>query len=434
MLLLTKRLSGWRSSTGPPLDLVNKRRQQRTDEGKVARMLVAVQRAVLELRPRAHNGGAAKARKRKQPAMPRPLRQGKRRRVETQPDEPPGPVRASAFLDKGVRARVSPQAANNLVHWLRPRPVPGMHTFLPDAGPTEEPGEWARAKSGIVRWGMSCDNCGVRAMDSSRWKQLIFRKCGQEAVPQWQSVQHDLVQCGRLWRCRSCGMQADKGHRQAAERAKCPVPMCLNDGIRDKAKEATARDWLGYFALWHTMAYGKPGMIHPPAGEAVPDPPDRPDREPAAAREHPQLRVPAMPLVPFGRAYHTHRPVQTGGVRFCVRCGGTPRDNRRWLVWAQERCDHEVPLARWGYRVRHVVGKIADGQLSVTGEGNNARLATILAEAEQRRPSEGHWQRLLGRACEDGPAAAFSRGEGAWGSASVLSSRGEGARGSASGS
>jgi hypothetical protein len=210
----------------PPGWLVQRRRQQLEKEKMAIHMIAEIHFKVLAGRVRVKHGDvAAKARKRKVPALPAALKE------KTQKGEAhqvgggkAGRTRMSEFAWNGMRRFLSAEQAAELV--LRPKGMApeGCHQLGGAAGPYKEWGTWEKPKSGGVRWLMGCAKCGNKAHDSSRWGELMRTACGVPAL-NWYSEHHDLASMAgsTLHECSRCGLQCPHDHAATTARSKCPV-------------------------------------------------------------------------------------------------------------------------------------------------------------------------------------------------------------------
>ena len=211
---------------GPPAEVVEERAGRRIKNEAIITVAAAVLLQRLKARPRTKEDAAVKSRKRKEPALPRRLREVKRPKwvlQHTVHEEP----ELIDLVHVGGRVRCSAERARHLV-WSGEEPVAGLHA-LAAAGPWPDAGSLL-AVNGRIRWRWQCSRCQARASDSSRAAALLRKTCKGNHGVTMQEAAHVWVASEEGPTCSRCKLLRSNGRGTETAGRVCPVMACKING------------------------------------------------------------------------------------------------------------------------------------------------------------------------------------------------------------
>ena len=118
----------------------------------------------------------------------------------------------------------------------------------------------------------------------------------------------------------------------------------------------------------------------------------------------PEERAVGSQRAAFLAAYATHRLVGAAGCSFCLRCGETPRDNRRVKEMMSQPCPRLVPEQEMPVRMRVMVRELGPELVQPLERPLNAseltRIRELARHGERLAGRRASWERLLARGGE----------------------------------
>ncbi len=342
------------------VELVSRARQRATE---VARVVADVQLARLQQRQRTDDGGAVKARRRREPGglrrggAPKAKRACLRREAG---QERPGWTLKDLLMPVG-RAGCPAEEARRLVD--EALPVEGFHDLRP-VGPWPFAGSWT-ATNGRLMWSWLCSRCNASAGDSSRAGVLAKKPCG-ELRWQAEACKHDVVQAGvDEYLCSRCGRHADAAHRSSMELAGCVVPRVRKDGVFWSEGERALGDLLGRIAAFRRWAEPDP-VVKEAAPELAHG--EVPGSQGLEARE-------PLGAAPFLAGYRGHKVCVVSRRTLCAACHqvAQPGDLE---AFRNRPCEGNQPGAAAPGFLVHALRR--NGAVPVDA-GTRERLATLAA-------------------------------------------------------
>ena len=224
---------------------------------------------------------------------------------------------------------------------------------------------------------------------------------------QWSTEMacHDMKQEAGGWACSRCGHMADNARVRTAAVTRCPVACFRFGGARSNAAEWWMRGLVGLLGLYGRAAEESDVLEEtdqaagsPPASQGV------------GMREHvvhqgaPEVRAAASQRAPFLAAYATHRLVGAAGCTFCLRCGETPRDNRRVREMLSQPCPRLVPVQEMPVRMKVMVRELGPELVQPLERPLRAtertRIGELARHGERLAGRRASWERLLARGGE----------------------------------
>ncbi len=354
--------------SSPPAHLVEQRASERGRNEQLLRVAGQVLLERLKLRPRLQTGAALKVRKRQQPALPRRLREPKRRRQEA-PKVSEVECVIEDLVHQAKRAVCSREVAHDMA-WFCPPPVNGIHHLQP-LGPWPAAGT-VEAKNGRLPGCWVCSKCGAKASDSSRVLEVLRKPCGQ-VVASMERAKHEWSDSAEP-RCGRCGLICTNGRLCTAREQFCPVPRCTLAGQPWPEGEASMRREIGRlqgFRKWCEFVQdpGEPVGVWPVPGGQLGQPPGQ--ECPLPPQAEPLRQEPSMALLAPVRF---HLSTKLGRYWFCLHCFEKP--GASLVTFQKARCAgvrpaHEVPLALKRLAVLW-------GPWATFGSGASARLGELI--------------------------------------------------------
>ena len=230
---------------------------------------------------------------------------------------------------------------------------------------------------------------------------------------QWSTemAHHEMRQEAGSWACTRCGHAADNARVRAAAASRCPVACFRLNGERSRAAEWWMRGLVGMLGL-----YGRAATDDDVPGDTCSEGEQPPTHE--GARKRRRVDRHADPVTGVAgsssssssqravllSAYTTHRLIGAAGCSFCLRCGETPRDNRRAKVMLGLRCASLVPEQEMPARMLALVRVVGPEGVQPLGRPLNAveteRLRGLARQGELLAGRRASWERLLARGGE----------------------------------
>lgn len=155
------------------------------------------------------------------------------------------------------------------------------------------------------------------------------------------SARHDLVG-GDNWECKRCKFRGGAGHRDAASRSGCLVPLVQADGWED---EGTWKHWrlqLGFAAAFRDRCCKRGSGAEGGTSSGSPG-----DEEVGPVAEAPVRRL---------QGYRDHRPVEAGATPVCISCGQQPKRKEETKKWMQRPCGGKVAISEISWSRRFWLG------------------------------------------------------------------------------
>ena len=309
-----------------------------------------------------------------------------------------------SFASKAACKLVLPAEALQLAEAGVPPPPVGLHTLERKQGPMQNPSQWVQSKAGALRLSFHCTTCAKQAHDSTRLLALARTPC-DGLVWQAEATMHDMRHDGTRWECSRCGHTTDTAAVERALRTKCPVPRFTQGGEEKAAAALWMRSVLGLVGLYRRAASTEDAPADPSE-----EPPADGDPRPAKRRRVSEDSQGAQASVAQGDrgflvGYVSHRVVGASGCFFCLRCGETPRDNRRLSGLESSPCPRVLPAQDMPVRVLVATNVAGPEGVKPTGK-SFTHLETDrirqLAEQGARLAQAGvaDWARLLQRGGE----------------------------------
>ena len=328
-----------------PQGLRERRKQQLSDEQQAREVVTAAHLQALAQRERVSGTDRAqKARKRKEPAIPR-IAGGKRRCVMVQ--------------EREVQDELNmwqTEAVN----------VEGLCRLIPMMGPLGMAQHFAWTAAGNLRWCWRCVKCGTQAHDANRALALVQQVCKveQQAV----TVTKREHEVGVQGLCKWCGLDL-----QASRAAKCQAVRVMRAEQEDVA--AGREVWKGLLRIQalRCIASGKwkAGMsrqqaqrawLQPAAALCPSEAAVRQLQQQAASQPSVQGAAPSAGsaglLKPYAGHWRVgHRAAPFG--MFCLKCGSSPAKGHAHQRWPSEPCPGERELPR---SYRGFLAELPEGQ------------------------------------------------------------------------